>query len=405
MVRKLWHILLEKKYSIEKMKQVADDLGLRNPNGKKLVKSKIHCILKNPFYYGDILWNDELHHGKHEPMISKVEFEAAQKILSSRYKARSHYKLFAFTGLLRCGECGAGITAESKSKTQKNGNVHHYTYYRCSKGVTPLCTQKTIREEKLEAQIMEIFGNITIPAEFHEWAIKNLKEEQAKEVEDREKISQAQRNAFDSCRRHLDNLLNMRLNNEINAEEFKQRKAELAIEKERFEELIEDANHRADTWLDRAEKVLEFAETAKKRFETGDLEAKRDILSSLGSSLILKNRTLSLRLNPPLELVKSVAPEVQDLHENLEPIQVPATQGTYDVIYSQNENWGGRRDLNPRPSEPQSDALTKLSYAHQKALLRKQGNYNTLSEQFFHFLQRSLPILFGGIQTVIPDFF
>ena len=164
--------------------------------------------------------------------------------------------------------------------------------------------------------------------------------EQIQEVEDRENISKAQRNSFDNCQRRLDNLLNMRLNNEIDSEEFKQRKAGLTAEKGRFEELIQDANHRADTWLDRAEKILEFAETAKQRFETGDLEAKKDILSCLGTSLTLKNRTLSLRLNPPLELVKNVAPEVQDLHERLEPIQVPVAQGAYDSIYSKNENWG-----------------------------------------------------------------
>ena len=112
------------------------------------------------------------------------------------------------------------------------------------------------------------------------------------------------------------------------------------------------------TWLDRAEKALEFAETAKQRFETGDLEAKKDILSCLGSSLVLQNRTLSLRLNPPLELMKTVAPEVQAFHESLEPAQVPTTQAGWEDAYSQNEKWGERGDLNPRPPGPQPGALT-----------------------------------------------
>ena len=150
----------------------------------------------------------------------------------------------------------------------------------------------------------------------------------------------------------------MRLNNEIDAEEFKRGKEELLVEKKRLEELIGDANYRIETWLDRAEKALEFAETAKARFETGDLETKKDILRGLGSSLTLQNRTLSLRLNPPLELMKTVAPEVQAFHESLEPAQVPATQADWEGIYSQNENWGERRDLNPRPPGPQPGALT-----------------------------------------------
>ena len=31
-----------------------------------------------------------------------------------------------------------------------------------------------------------------------------------------------------------------------------------------------------------------------------------------------------------------------------------------------NENWGERRELNPQPPDPQSGALTRLSYAHHK---------------------------------------
>ena len=132
----------------------------------------------------------------------------------------------------------------------------------------------------------------------------------------------------------------MRLNGEIDAEEFKRGKAELIGEKNRLEELIGDANYRIETWLDRAEKTLEFAETAKRWFETGDLQVKKEILGCLGSTLTLKNRTLSLRLNPPLEMVSKVAPEVQALHEGLEPVQVPATQAGWEGIYSKNKKWG-----------------------------------------------------------------
>ncbi len=344
LIKKMWGVLLQQQHSLMQMKQLADDWGLRSTNGKKLYRSKIYDIFTNPFYYGVIRWEGEIYPAKHEPMITQAEFEQAQKILSGRYNAKPHYRSFAFTGLMRCGECGAGITAEAKTKIQKNGNVHHYTYYRCSKAIDPHCSQKTLREERLEEQILDTLGQITIPAEFHQWAIKHLKEEQANEIEDREKISKSQQTTLDSCKRRLDALLSLRLNDEIDAQEFKRAKAELISEKNRLEELIGDANYRMETWLDRAEKTLAFAETAKERFEAGDLEAKKEILACLGSNLILRNRTLSLRLNPPLEMVSQVAPEVQALHESLEPTQVPATQEDWEALYAQNEKWGGRGD-------------------------------------------------------------
>ncbi len=37
------------------------------------------------------------------------------------------------------------------------------------------------------------------------------------------------------------------------------------------------------------------------------------------------------------------------------------------MISIDSEEWGGRRDLNPRQPDPQSGALTRLSYDHQLA--------------------------------------
>ena len=37
------------------------------------------------------------------------------------------------------------------------------------------------------------------------------------------------------------------------------------------------------------------------------------------------------------------------------------------VVPSVLKKWGGRRDLNPRQPDPQSGALTRLSYDHQQA--------------------------------------
>ena len=46
--------------------------------------------------------------------------------------------------------------------------------------------------------------------------------------------------------------------------------------------LIFCASKRVETWLERAEKMLNFAKTAKRRFELEAIEAKRDILAALG---------------------------------------------------------------------------------------------------------------------------
>ena len=56
---------------------------------------------------------------------------------------------------MRCGECAALITAEEKIKRQKNGNIHKYIYYHCTKRKNPNCSQGCLEEKILEKQILE----------------------------------------------------------------------------------------------------------------------------------------------------------------------------------------------------------------------------------------------------------
>lgn len=183
-MKKLWDMLLKEKCSIESLFEKAYEWGLKTDRGNIINRSCFYSLFRNPFYSGHFKWNQEIYPGKHEPMISKENFDLAQAIIDRRCLSRPQYRTFAFTGLIRCGECGASITAEKKEKHQKNGNVHHYTYYRCTKRINRNCSQKPIREEGLEKQIMNVLGKIEIPASFHQWAIKQLKVEQSKEQVD-----------------------------------------------------------------------------------------------------------------------------------------------------------------------------------------------------------------------------
>ena len=161
--------------------------------------------------------------------------------------------------------------------------------------------------------IIEILGKIEIPPSFHAWAIKYLKEEQSKETLDRDEIKKSQQKRLDSCVRKQDALFEMRIDGEIDSSEYIKRKEKLAEEKQKIEQLIADNNHRFDTWLNNAENLFSFAETAKKRFESGNLLVKREILACLGSNLILLDRELNIQLQEPLYVFAKYSPELKAL--------------------------------------------------------------------------------------------
>jgi len=100
-------------------------------------------------------------------MITEEEFDKAQIILGNKKKPRSSVHEFAFTGMIKCGQCGCSITADEKKKKVKSINEYKkYTYYHCThKKINIPCSQKPIKDTKLETQIINELDKYTIPQE------------------------------------------------------------------------------------------------------------------------------------------------------------------------------------------------------------------------------------------------
>jgi hypothetical protein len=140
------------------------DLNFRTIHNHHLSLANIYIILQNHFYYGVLEYpkgSGNFYTGKHEPIISRELFMAAQDRLK-RIEIKRQSKEFAFTKLMICGLCGSGITAEEKYKQLKNGTTARYVYYGCSDSKTKTCRNSYIREEELINQLVEIIDKIDV---------------------------------------------------------------------------------------------------------------------------------------------------------------------------------------------------------------------------------------------------
>jgi hypothetical protein len=294
-------------------------------------------LFTKPFYYGSYEWprgSGNWYQGKHDAMITPEEYDKVQMLLGMRGRPRPKRHAFAFVGTMKCGECGLSITAESKTKVQKNGNVHHYTYYHCTKKRGP-CSQGGIEESSLNAQILECLASMQIPPEFHTWALKWLEHENAKEVETRESVRVARQKAYDQAVRMLDRYTDMRARDELTEEEYRAKKAHALQEKARCFALLNDTDAQITRWADNMETALNFAAHAKEEFEGGDIEKRRSIFLALGSNLILKDKKVSIDLEKTLLPMRRLASAVQDIHAALEPQKDRMKQADFEEIYSQ----------------------------------------------------------------------
>lgn len=63
---------------------------------------------------------------------------------------------------MTCGLCESGISAAEKWKKHKNGNVHRYVYYGCTRAKDPHCKCGYIEEKELVKQFESILDKIDI---------------------------------------------------------------------------------------------------------------------------------------------------------------------------------------------------------------------------------------------------
>lgn len=141
------------------------DLNFRTAYGKKhLSLGNIYKILGNHFYYGIFEYprkSGNWYTGKHEPLITKELYDQVQVQIRSQV-LRVENKEFAFTKMMTCGLCGSSITADEKFKKQKNGNVHRYVYYGCTKSQKAGCKCGYTEEKEILKQFEELIDKINL---------------------------------------------------------------------------------------------------------------------------------------------------------------------------------------------------------------------------------------------------
>lgn len=321
MVRKMWEMALVGSHSIEQIRKVANnEWGFRTKRmkrigGEPLSKSVMYKLFRNPFYYGVIDRKidgvQKRYAGAHQAMVTEQEFWKVQKNFGNPVP-KPHSKEFPFTGMMRCGECGATITAEEKIKP--SGRT--YTYYRCTKNRKETrCNQKPITAKAIEDQFLPILESITIPKPFADWAIRWLRVLNQGEVKDRTTIRANLQKAFDDIQTKLDRLMDMRLADMLDDEEYKRQKLRLSDEQRSLKEKLADSDERADNWRERVENVIDFAVHANEWFMTGNFKSKRAVVFALGSNFTLKDGIVGFDMQKVWEAFSNAAPKIKkDIH-------------------------------------------------------------------------------------------
>lgn len=307
LVRRMWELLLTGVYRPAQICRVANETWgfrtrkYRRVGGKPLALSVLYALLSNRFYTGIIaLRSGETFPGAFPAMVTREEFDRVQELLGRPGRHRPKRHEFPFTGLIRCGNCGAMITAEEHVKP----SGRRYVYYRCSHNRTGKpCRESAVSGSELESQIVSVLERLAIPEKVLTWVLAKVSDSVRAETNRRESARKMLAGSMNAIRSDSENLLSLRLRDLVTDEVYLAKKGDLDVRRQQMEARLA-APERSDEELSNlTTKTFEFTARAIAIFRSGSGVQRRMILEAIGLNSELRARKLRIQLKNPFQLI------------------------------------------------------------------------------------------------------
>lgn len=256
---------------------------------QSLVLSHLDKILKNPFYYGQMIVKGQTYRHKYHPLISKELFEKCAEIRSGRSQTKYKYasKPFAFRGLIKCEYCGCSISADTKTK--KSGKS--YTYLSCTQ-YKGKCGAERMRDDIVSDQIINAFKSFQMPSDVQKRVFDKLSESVENERKLYKQSSAGIMKQIQDIDRRIDIMYQDRLDGRITAANYDNF---VTKEKDKQRDLNAQLNDhiKADeSFLLSVSYIMELANRAAELYQSSEVEEKRQLVNFLLSNLRLKGKKL-----------------------------------------------------------------------------------------------------------------
>ena len=354
LLRKAFDAMLTGAYSVpEVLDRLNNEWGfktkrMKSYGGNVMSRSSLYRVFTNPFYAGIINYGGKENQGKHKPMITLEQYDKIQVIMGRKGKPRNQKKDFAYTGLIHCKECGCLITADLKHKVLKYTNeLRSYTYYFCTrKRKNYACHQKPITKEDLELQVEKELEKYQIRPEFLDLGLEIIEELKNEEQEKTVAIKNNAGKSADALKGEIKNLTKMRCRNLIGDEEYTESKNEL--NRELFKLATSDTNDDIEEEVIKITKdTFNLAIYGRKEIIDGNNEAKRRVLTTLGSNWTLEQKKLGMLAFKWLLPIQKSQTLLNDEITRFELTNTPINKGRNELLSLLRPVLRRDRDSNP----------------------------------------------------------
>jgi site-specific DNA recombinase len=301
-VHRIFELYAYHNHTLDSLCQKLVDEGvIYLPEMPQFNRSKLHAILRDRAYIGEVFHQDQWYPGSHEPLIDRATWDRTQAL--SNAKVYSSTEMTYAGELITCGHCGKPITGESKTKKTKTGEKE-YLYYRCSKYNAKGHPRIRLPESDLDHQTLALFDQLRIEDEKvrdHFLAVLRAQTQQEQQESKAEVAEIKRQHAL--IQQQQDRLLNLRLLDEINGDTFASKSTELRDQLAKLRLQLDIADRQKDEYTDIAVKAFELSQVLRPKWLTADYATKRRILEIVCLNFRLVDVSLVAEMRKPFDVL------------------------------------------------------------------------------------------------------
>lgn len=273
-IREMFQLYATGNYSTGALGKKMYEMGFRSRTGGRVVKSKIHKLLCEPFYYGKFIWKGKEYQGKHDPIIDRDLYDAVRTKLTRpnlTYYSRHSTEL---RGKVMCGKCAKTVTWER----QKG-----HWYGACKQCKSRLGLQKKyVRYEYVEDRLLTKIDRIAPSNEkVLQVLVKALRESHSEEIELHEAQVKSINASLERIRQRRSTMYIDRLDGRISIDEYDTKDRDFTLEEDVLKNNLKKLNSDNSEYYKVGISIHELALNARKIYnsENASIEDRRALLS------------------------------------------------------------------------------------------------------------------------------
>ena len=353
LVRKMFEVYASGNYSIKALAKKMYEEGMRSPKGNKLVISRTHSLLRDPFYMGKIRWNDEIYEGKHQPLISKELFDKVQAMLKSKTTPKYRKHNYLFQGMIRCAGCNGLITWEEQ-RGHHYGHCNHYHD----------CDQKAwVKEPEVEEQLLTAFDSLRLKnRRIVAWLKKALKESHQDEMEYHNSTVGELQIRYEAVQKRMDKLYDDKLDEKITPDFYNRKFKQYSDEKDELTETIKRHSTASTGYLNLGISLYELSQRAREIYLKAKakdmLKEQKNLMRLVFAKITLDEGKLNWEYSKAFKILseavsKTNCSKVRKLddfqNKTFEHRELPDNSTKKDALLPQRPIWLRGWDSNPQP--------------------------------------------------------